>query len=106
MALFSRTTWVSRYKKGKTNLDLNETRDDGVLGCSGISWTMCKQSALRSREITTPTPHITQFLQAGCSSWCPTNSVEALKAISLPNLLHFTVKLMVITTMADFPRSF
>jgi len=34
--LFSRTTWVSRYQKGKTSLDLNEARDDGVLGCSGI----------------------------------------------------------------------
>jgi len=28
--LFSRTTWVSRDQKGKTNLDLNEARDDGV----------------------------------------------------------------------------
>jgi len=24
---------------------------------SGISWTICKQSAPRSRQITTPTPH-------------------------------------------------
>jgi len=38
----SRTTWVSRYKKGKTSLNLKEARDDGVLGCSGISWTICK----------------------------------------------------------------
>jgi len=30
--LFSRTTWVSQYQKGKTRLDLNEARDDGVLG--------------------------------------------------------------------------
>ena len=30
--LFSRTSWVSRYQKGKTSLDLNEARDDGVLG--------------------------------------------------------------------------
>jgi len=30
--LFSRTTWVSRYQKGKTSLDLNEARDGGVLG--------------------------------------------------------------------------
>jgi len=28
--LFSRTTSVSRYQKGKTSLDLNEARDDGV----------------------------------------------------------------------------
>ena len=30
--LFSRTTWVSRYQKGKSCLNLNEARDDGVLG--------------------------------------------------------------------------
>jgi len=29
---FSKTTWVSRYQKGKTSLDLNEARDVGVLG--------------------------------------------------------------------------
>ena len=28
--LFSRTTWVSRYQKGKTSLHLNEARDDEV----------------------------------------------------------------------------
>jgi len=33
-SLFSCTTWVSQYQKGKTSLDLNEARDDGVLGCS------------------------------------------------------------------------
>ena len=30
--LFSRRTWVGRYQKGKTSLDLNEARDDGVWG--------------------------------------------------------------------------
>jgi len=29
---FSRTTWASQYQKGKTSLDLNEAREDGVLG--------------------------------------------------------------------------
>jgi len=33
----------------------------GVLECSGISWTICKQSAPRSRQITTPTPHRSLF---------------------------------------------
>jgi len=70
-------TWVSQYQTGKTSLDLNKTRDDGVWGCSGI---ICKQSAPRSRQITTPTPHHSFFLQAGCSFWRPTNSVKALKA--------------------------
>jgi len=31
-SLFSRTAWVSWYQKGKASLDLNEARDDGVLG--------------------------------------------------------------------------
>jgi len=59
--LFSRTTWVSWYQKGKTSLDLNEAKDDGALGYSGISWTICKQSAPRSRQRTTPTPHHSTF---------------------------------------------
>ena len=29
----------------------------GVWDGSGISWTICKQSAPRSRQTTTPTPH-------------------------------------------------
>ena len=53
----SRIIWISWYQKGKTSLDLNQTRDGGVLGCSGISWTICKQGAPHCRQITTPTPH-------------------------------------------------
>ena len=59
--LFSRTTWVSRFQKGKTSLDLNEAREDGAWDGSGITWTICKQSAARSRQITTPTPHDSIF---------------------------------------------
>jgi len=33
----------------------------GVCGCCGISWTICKWSASRSRQITTPTPHHSIF---------------------------------------------
>ena len=44
---------------------------------SGISWAICK-SAHRSRQITMPAP-TAQFLQAGCPSCRPTNSVKALK---------------------------
>ena len=56
-SLFSRTTWVSRYQRGKSSLDLNEAREMGFRDGSGISWTTCKQSAPRSRQITSPTPH-------------------------------------------------
>jgi len=62
--LFSRTTWVSWHQEGKISLDLNEARDDKVWGCSGIRWTMCRQSAPYSRQITTPTPHHSIF--TGC----------------------------------------
>jgi len=77
---FSRTTRVSRYQKGKTIWIL--LKQETVIG-SGISWAICK-SATRSRETTMPAPHqLISFLQAGCPSCRPTNSVKALKANSL-----------------------
>ena len=75
--LLSRTTRVSRYQKGKTNLDFTEARDSEWQW--HISWAICK-SASRSRQITMPAPHHSVFLQAGCPSCRPTNSVKALKA--------------------------
>jgi len=59
--LFSRTTWASRCQKGKTSLDLNGAKDDRVLRCGDISWTICKLSAPHYRQITTPTPHHSIF---------------------------------------------
>jgi len=53
----SRTTRVSRYQKGKTNLDLLKQE---TMSGSGISWAICK-SAPRSRQITTPAPHHSVF---------------------------------------------
>ena len=52
--LFSSTSRVNRYQKGKTTLDLNEASDDGVLGRSDISWTIYKQS---DPATDTSTPH-------------------------------------------------
>ena len=57
----SRTAWISQHQKGETSLDLNEARDDGVAGRQCISWTICKQSAPRSKQITTPAPHRSIF---------------------------------------------
>jgi len=51
---FSGTTRVSRYQKGKTNLDFTVARG------SGIRWAICK-SASRSRQITMPAPHHSVF---------------------------------------------
>jgi len=53
----SGTTRVSRYQKGKTNLDFTEARE--VSG-SGISWAICK-SAPSSRPITMPASHHSVF---------------------------------------------
>jgi len=58
---FSRTAQLSWYQKDKTSPDLNEARDSGVLGSSGINWTICKQSAPGSRQIMAPTPHHSIF---------------------------------------------
>ena len=57
--LFSRTVWVSRYQNCRTSMDINEARDDRVL-----EWQLDnvqKQSAPRSGQITTPTPHHSSF---------------------------------------------
>ena len=45
------------------------------------SWAICKPAPC-PREITMPASHHSVFLQAGCPSCCPTNSVKALKAQS------------------------
>jgi len=50
---------------------------------SGISCAICK-SAPRSRQITMPAPHHSVFLQAGCPSCRPTNSVKALRSVCVP----------------------
>ena len=55
---------------------------------SGISWAVCK-SAPRSRLITMPAPHHSVFLQAGCPSCRPTNSVKALSDSTHVTLCHW-----------------
>ena len=72
-SLFSRTTWVSRHQKiNHSGLYWSKRWWAG----SGISRTICKSFAPRSRQTTT------QFLQDGCPSCHPSNSVKALKAFS------------------------
>jgi len=75
--LFSRTTWVSRYQKGKTRFGLNEARDDGVWGWQWHQLdhmqTIC---APHSRQITTPTPRHSIF--TGRMLFLTPNRVKAL----------------------------
>ena len=47
-----------------------------TLSGSGINWAICKSAPLC-------------FLQAGCPSWRPTNSIKALKAITTGNTFEF-----------------
>jgi len=66
----------------KTSLYFKKAKDGGVLGCSGISWTICKQSALAPDRW--PHQHlVTQYFYrpaTRCCSWRPANNVKALKA--------------------------
>ena len=75
----SGTNRVSRYQKGKANLDFLE--QETVSG-SGISWTIWK-SAPHSRQNNYGSIPLLSFLQAGCPSCHSTNSVKlkTLKAI-------------------------
>ena len=74
----SGTTQVSRYEKGKTNLDFTEARVSECqwhqLGCMLVCTSL-------QTDNHTSIP-LLSFLQAGCPSCRPTNSVKALKALN------------------------
>ena len=72
--LFSRTTWVSRYQKGKTNLDFTEARDSEWQWNLLVHMQVCI-SIQTDNHTSTP---LLSFLQAGCPSCRLTNSVKAL----------------------------
>jgi len=72
---FSRTTRVSRYQKGKTNLDFTEARDSEWQWHQLGHMQLCTSLQTENHASTSPL----SFLQA-CPSCRPTNSVKALKA--------------------------
>jgi len=76
----SGTTQVNRYQKGKTNLDFTEARDSHPLG----HMLVCTSLHTDDHASTPPL----SFLQAGCPSCRPTNSVKALKALGRDNELQ------------------
>ena len=63
-------TQVSRYRKGKTNLDFTEARD------SEWQWRMQACTSLQTDNHASTPPATTQFLQARCPSCRPTNSIK------------------------------
>ena len=86
--LFSRTTWVSRYQQGKTNLDFTEARDSEWQWHQLGHMQVCT-SLQTDNHTSTPPP---SCLQAGCPSCRPTNSVKALKAVQTHR--HTDVKIL------------
>jgi len=78
----SGTTQVSWYQKGKTNLDFTEAKDS--------EWHMQVCTLLQTDNHASTSP--LSFLQAGCPSCRPTNSVKALKASNLGNTVLIQLK--------------
>ena len=70
------TTRVSRYQKGKTNLDFTEARDSGWQWHQLGHMQVCTSLQTANHASTLAL----SFLQAGCPSCRPTNSVKALKS--------------------------
>jgi len=75
----SRITQVSRYQKGKTNLDFTEARDSEWQWHQLGHMQICTSLQTNNHASTPPL----SFLQAGCPSCRPTNSVKALKGLAL-----------------------
>jgi len=73
---FSRTTRVSRYQKSKSSLDFLEARDSEwqwhQLDCMQVFGSIQTDYPVKNPPLS--------FLQAGCPSCRPTNSVKALMA--------------------------
>ena len=81
--------WAGNRKLKPVWISLKQETVSG----SGTSWAICK-SEPRSRQKTMLAPPLS-FLQAGCPSCRPTNSVKALKAKALGKLHESnTVKLL------------
>ena len=76
---------VSQYQKGKTNLDFTEARDSQWQWHQLGHMQVCS-SLQTENHASTP---LLSFLQAGCPSCHPTNSVKALKADYLDYLGHY-----------------
>jgi len=67
---------VSRYQKGKTNLDFSEARDSEWQWHQLGHMQLCTSLQADNHASTPPL----SFLQAGCPSCRPNNSIQALKA--------------------------
>jgi len=71
-------TRVSWYQKGKTNLNFTEARDSEWQWYHLGRMQVC--TSLQTDNHTSTPPLSFSFLQAGCPSCHPANSIKALKA--------------------------
>jgi len=80
---------MSRYQKGKTNLDFTEARD------SDWQWHQLghiQVCTLLQTDNHASTPPLSFYsLQTGCPSCRPTNSIKALKASSVNSMSVLTI---------------
>jgi len=84
----SGTTRVTRYQKGKSNLDFTEARDSEWRWCHLGYLQVCTSLQTDNHASTPPL----SFLQAGCPSCRPTNSVKALFIIQASNAIPYWVQ--------------
>ena len=90
---FSGTIRVSRYQKGKTNLDFAEARDSEWKWHQLGHMQVCTSLQTDNHASTPPL----SFLQAGCPSCRPTNSVKALKAQAVKDtFIHIIIIIIII----------
>ena len=93
------TTQVSRYQKSKTNQDFTEARDSEWQWHQLSHMQVCTSLQADNHASTPPLG----FLQAGCPSCRPTNSVRALKAkVSRDNFDNKQSMMMTMMTCKSF----
>ena len=98
----SGTTRVSQYQKGKTNLNFTEARDSDWQWHQLGHMQVCTSLQTNNHASTPPL----SFLQAGCPSCRPTNSVKALKASTDAPIVDHKVILSLGPVLADWQRAY
>jgi len=100
---FSGTTRVSQYQKGKTNLDFTDARDSEWQWHQLGHMQVCTLLQTDNQASTPPL----SFLQAGCPSCHPTNSVKALKGnIRAQSTIPNTSRLVITCKGATHPKAY
>ena len=86
---FSGTTRVSRYQKGKTNLDFTEARDSGWQWHQLGHMQVCISLQTDNHA---STPPLKSFLQAGCPSCRPILNISKFRKSKMANSYYHLQK--------------